>query len=111
MRQVTAFRMKAPRTRKAPDFLNEMLAGAAVVIEPVSADSLRKTGIFANMAGDFRRFLPRLRRTRSLETKTIAQKAGISGLFSRLFGSPGERRKGLAGDAVLIAPVSSQIPC
>ncbi len=31
---------------------------AAVVIKPVSADSLRKTGIFPDKAGDFRRFLP-----------------------------------------------------
>jgi hypothetical protein len=29
---------------------------AAVVIKPVSADSLRKTGIFADKGGDFRRF-------------------------------------------------------
>ena len=34
---------------------------AAVAIEPVSADSLRKTGIFADLAGDFRRFLLQLR--------------------------------------------------
>ncbi|MBR1237862.1 hypothetical protein [Bradyrhizobium sp. AUGA SZCCT0182] len=51
--------------------------GAAVVIEPVSADSLRKTGIFADMAGDFRRFLSQLRQTGSLETKANARKAGI----------------------------------
>ena len=31
---------------------------AAVVIKPVSADSLRKTGIFADKAGDFRPFPP-----------------------------------------------------
>jgi hypothetical protein len=31
---------------------------AAVEIKPISADSLRKTGIFAEKAGDFRRFPP-----------------------------------------------------
>jgi hypothetical protein len=31
---------------------------AAVVMKIVSADSLRKTGIFADKAGDFRRFPP-----------------------------------------------------
>jgi hypothetical protein len=34
---------------------------AAVVIKPVSADGLRKTGIFEDKAGDFRRFLPQER--------------------------------------------------
>ena len=31
---------------------------AAVVIKPVSADSLRKTGMFADQAGDFPLFPP-----------------------------------------------------
>src|SRR3954447_5523561 len=33
------------------------------MIKPVSAESLRKTGIFADKAGDFRRFPPQVRRT------------------------------------------------
>jgi hypothetical protein len=60
------------------------------VIKPVSADSLRKTGIFADKAGDFRRFLPQDRRTESSETKSNARKAGISGPFSRFLGSLAE---------------------
>lgn len=54
--------------------------GAAVVIEPVSADSLRKMGIFADRGGDFRRFAPQLGRTKSPETKPNARKAGIPAL-------------------------------
>jgi hypothetical protein len=67
---------------------------AAVVIKPVSADSLRKTGIFADKAGDFRQFPPPNRRNGSLETKSNARKAGISGPFSRLLGSLAELRTG-----------------
>ena len=67
------------------------------MINPVSADSLRKTGIFADKAGDFRRFPPRDRKTGSLETKLKARKAGISGPFSRLLGSLAERTNALAG--------------
>jgi hypothetical protein len=70
---------------------------AAVVIEPVSAESLRKMGIFAVNAGDFRRFPPRDRRTGSTETKPNARKAGIFGLFSRVLGSLAERRNGWLG--------------
>ena len=80
--------------RKLPDFNRPR---AAVVIEPVSADSLRKTGIFAVKAGDFRRFPPQVRRTGSPETKSNARKAGISGPFSRLLGSLAERRNGWLG--------------
>ena len=46
----------------------DCLPRAAVVIEPVSDDSLRKTGIFPDTAGDFRRFLSQFRQTGSLET-------------------------------------------
>jgi len=63
------------------------------VIEPVSADSLRKTGIFADKVGDFRQFAPQGRRIRILETKANAQKAGISGPFS-LVESLAERGNG-----------------
>jgi hypothetical protein len=67
---------------------------AAVVIKTVSADSLRKTGIFADKAGDFRRFPPEDRRTGSPETKSNARKAGISGPFSRFLGSLAESTNG-----------------
>ena len=67
------------------------------MIKPVSADSLRKTGIFADKAGDFRRFPPQARRTGSPETKSNARKAGISGPFSRFLGSLAERRNGWLG--------------
>jgi hypothetical protein len=76
----------------------DCLDRAAVVIEPVSATSLRKTGIFADKAGDFRRFPPRDRQTGGPETKSNARKAGISGPFSRFLGSLAECRTGwLAG--------------
>jgi hypothetical protein len=67
---------------------------AAVVIEPVSADSLRKTGIFADTTGDFRRFPRQLRQNGCLETKENTRKAWISGPFSRLSGSLAERGNG-----------------
>ena len=70
---------------------------AAVVIEPVSAESLRKTGIFPDEAGDFRRFPTHVRRIWSSETNPNARKAGISGLFSRLLGSRPKRRTGWLG--------------
>jgi hypothetical protein len=57
---------------------------AAVLIEPVSADSLPKTGIFAEKVGDFRRFPPQAWQGGSPETKAKARKAGISGPFSGL---------------------------
>jgi hypothetical protein len=46
---------------------------AAVVIEPVSADNLRKTGISADKAGDFPRIPPQDRKTGSAETKSKAR--------------------------------------
>jgi len=47
---------------------------AAVLIEPVSSDSLPKTGIFAETAGDFWRFPPHVRQRGSPETQAIARK-------------------------------------
>jgi len=70
---------------------------AAVLIEPVAADSLSKTGIFAKTAGDFRRFPPQVRQGGSPETKSNARKAGISGLFLGLLGSLAKRRTGWLG--------------
>ena len=55
--------------------------GAAVVIEPVSANSLCKTGVFRKMAGDFPRFCPRDWETGSLETSRIPKKPGFPGLY------------------------------
>jgi hypothetical protein len=65
------------------------------VIKPVSANSLSKTGIFAEKAGDFRPFPPSPRQTGGPETK-----ARISGPFSRLLGSLAERRNGWLGRKV-----------
>jgi hypothetical protein len=67
---------------------------AAVVIKPVSAESLYETGISAGMAGDFRRFPPQDWRAESAETKSNTRKARISGPFLRLLGSLVERRNG-----------------
>ena len=68
-----------------------------MAIKPVSADNLRKTGIFAEKAGDFQRFPPQDRETGSPETKANARKAGISGPFPRLSESPAERGNGWLG--------------
>jgi hypothetical protein len=59
----------------------------AVAIEAISADSLRKTGISADRAGDFRRSAPQDPVTVNPETKSITRNAGISGPFSRLLGT------------------------
>jgi hypothetical protein len=67
---------------------------AAVVMKIVSADSLRKTGIFADKAGDFRRFPPQVRRAGSPETKSNSRNAGISGPFWRFLGSLATRWNG-----------------
>ncbi len=58
---------------------NPLALRATVLIELVSANRLRKTGIFAETAGDFWPFPLRLRETGSPETKPNAQKPGISG--------------------------------
>lgn len=79
---------------------------AAAMIEPVSADCLRKTGICADTAGDFRRFAPQLRRTRSSETKPNAGKAGISGPFLGSLGKVGRSQDCMAG----AAGIESSIP-
>lgn len=56
---------------------------AGVVIEPVSANSLCKTGVFRETAGDFPLFLPAGCETGTLETKPNARKALISGPVRR----------------------------
>jgi hypothetical protein len=70
---------------------------AAVVIEPVSADSLRKTGISADRAGDFRRFPPQDRPIGSPETKSNTRKARISGPIARRLRSLEDRGNGWLG--------------
>ena len=51
---------------------------APVVIAPISADSLRKTGILRDWAGDFQAFRPGDRQIGSVETQLNARKARIS---------------------------------
>ena len=67
------------------------------MIEPVSAEGLRKTGIFAVKAGDFRGFPPWDRRTGSLETSPKPRNAGISGPFAWSCRRPAEPRNGWLG--------------
>jgi hypothetical protein len=86
------------------------MARAAVVIKPVSDDSLRETGIFADTAGDFRQFALQDWRIGNPETKPNARNAGIRPYLA----FPEELRRTpqcLAGGAVLIEPVSRQNPC
>ena len=63
----------------------------------VSGQSLSKTGIFADAAGDFRRLAPQNQGIGSLETKSNARKAGISGPISRFFESLAGRRNAWLG--------------
>jgi hypothetical protein len=83
----------------------------AVVIELVSADSLRKTGIFPNWAGDFSAFGRLRRQIWSVETTGEQGKPRCLRPFRALMGNGVREQDWLAGDAVLIAPVSSRIPC
>jgi hypothetical protein len=71
---------------------NDCQGRAAVLIEPVSANSLRKTGIFGEVTGDFPGFPPLLRHSGSPETEANARKARISGPFRDLLGSLAEPR-------------------
>jgi len=64
------------------------------VIEPVSTDNLCKTGISPVRAGDFRRFRPQDWEIGSLETKSNARKAGISGPIRRRLQTVAKRRTG-----------------
>jgi hypothetical protein len=85
------------KTFPAEKPIRSTVGRAAVVIKPASAQSLSKTGIFAERARDFRRFPPPPRQTRSPETKANARKARISGPSSRLLGNLAERRTGWLG--------------
>ena len=63
----------------------------------VSSRSLRKMGVFAVMAGDFRQSATEERRIGSPETKPSTQKAPISGLISRFLASLAGRRSSWLG--------------
>ena len=63
----------------------------------LSAESLLKTGIFADVAGDFRQLTPQNQRIGSLETNPNVRKAAIFGHFSYFLGSVAERRNGWLG--------------
>ena len=67
---------------------------AAIVIEPVSAENLCKTGISADRAGDFRQFRFQYQEIGSLETVSNARKAGISGRVSRRLQTVAKRTTG-----------------
>ena len=72
--------------------------GAAVVIEPVSADSHRKTGIFADTAGDFRPILACfLNFAKSgVRKRQIREKPGFPA-YSRVYRGPRRTPEWLAG--------------
>ena len=81
------------------------------MIEQVSADSLRKTGIFAEKAGDFSAIsTSSLAKRESRDEGECAKSRHFrpNFTFPEVTGQPSEW---VAGDAVLIAPVSTQIPC
>src|ERR1700759_929162 len=59
-------------------YSNRWYGRAAVVIEPVSVNSLRRTGVLQECAGDFRQIHREDLESRSLETKSNVRKAWIS---------------------------------
>src|SRR5882762_6840720 len=71
---VAARQYELPHRRPSRRWIVTLQLRAAVVIKPVSDNSLRKTGIFAERAGDFRRFPPQDRRTGSPETNRMREK-------------------------------------
>ena len=85
---------------KAPDSLKRAERTGQFRLQPAAAIviefGLCKMGIFAGVAGDFRRLSPSDCRLRSPETKSNAPKAGISGPLSRSE-SLTERRNGWLG--------------
>jgi hypothetical protein len=67
------------------------------VIELVSADSLRKTGIFPDKGGDFRRFSPPGRQKREAGDRSeCAKRRDIRPILTSL-GKPGQTREWVAG--------------
>jgi hypothetical protein len=75
----------------------------------VSAKSLPKTGISGKLAGDFRQFLAKVAAIRSLETER--EKSHILQAFCDYCTIYLRLTNWLVGEAVLIAPVSTRIPC
>lgn len=77
---------------------------AAVAIEPVSVDHLCKTGISAEMAGTFGNCAPRLG-DREQGVKVEYEKPGYPACEAQVANCR-QTQDWLAGDAVLVAPVS-----
>jgi hypothetical protein len=80
------------------------------VIKLFSTNSLRKTGIFADEAGDFDDFDLKVGEGVIQRRKGMRKSRDFRPILSSL-GRPGQAREWVAGDAVLIAPVSRPIPC
>ena len=80
----------------------------AVPIAPVSRARLHKTGIFQTNARDYRRFRPEIAHCRDQRLNQKRRSAHIYRPFYRLQARYLQLSGWLAGDAVLIAPVSRQ---
>jgi hypothetical protein len=78
---------------------------------PVSGRNLPKTGIFQMSAGDYRLYRSGNTQNQSRRLVAKSQKPAIGGPFCEYQGQFLQSPDCLAGDAVLIAPVSKQIPC
>jgi hypothetical protein len=89
--------------------LEERCGQAAVVIKPVSAHSLFKTGIFAEKAGLFAGLRLNIGKS-GVQRRNGAAESPDFRPVSRI-SRAAWRSAALAGDAVLIAPVSNRIPC
>jgi hypothetical protein len=93
---VAARQYELPHRPPSRRWLFTLQLRAAVVIKPVSYNSLRKTGIFAERAGDFRRFPPQDRRTGSPETNRMREKPVFTAVATSL-GQLGRMQEWLAG--------------
>ena len=81
---------------------------AAVLIEPVSADSLSTMGIFAVTAGDFRRFRPPPPQKGVFRDESgCAKRPDFSPILASL-GKPGRMQEWVAG-AEVIEPPNGQL--
>jgi hypothetical protein len=80
-------------------------------LNPVSGRNLPKRGIFRVSAGDYRLFCPENGQNWTLETVGLIRKSPpLAGFYAGIRGTFSDPDC-LAGDAVLIAPVSRRIPC